>query len=70
MLMEAWPSISETIFELTFLERSSMAHVWPRSWKRTGWSFAALRSRPQERLRRFDGLMKVPASVAKMRPPG
>src|SRR5215207_5470837 len=34
MVMEAWPSISETTFALTPSLRRSVAHVWRRSWKR------------------------------------
>jgi hypothetical protein len=32
-VMVAWPSISWTIFGLTFFERSRIAHVWRRLWK-------------------------------------
>lgn len=64
MLMEACPSISETTLGLTALESSKVAQVWRRSWKRIGLSPALFRSGLKERLRKFDGLMIVPVSVA------
>jgi len=72
--MVACPSISETIFGLTFRDSKSVAQVWRRSWKRTPElrceSPARSRSRAKERLRRFEGLMMLPAAPAKMSPPG
>ena len=44
MAMVAWPSISETILGLTFLVRSSVAHVWRRSWNLISGNCARLRS--------------------------
>jgi hypothetical protein len=45
------------------LERSIVAQVCSRSWNRIGRSFADFRSGLSERLRRFEGLMRVPTSV-------
>src|SRR4051812_10991585 len=55
MVMEAWPSISETTFALTPSLKSSVAHVCRRSWKRRS-SRTPERSlmRLKERLRRFE----------------
>jgi hypothetical protein len=68
--MEACPSISETTLGLTSFESSSVAQVWRRSWKRIGGRPAFFRSGLKERLRKLEGLMIVPVSVAKMSPPG
>ena len=38
------PSISDTIFGFTLRVRSSVAHVWRRSWKRISGSPARFRS--------------------------
>lgn len=44
--------------------------MWRSSWKRIGGSPARLRSGLKDRLRRFEGLIMVPLSVANMSPPG
>src|SRR5215203_518406 len=71
MAIEEWPSISETILGLTLRERSSVAQVCRRSWKRVVEGRPAhLRSRAKERFLRLDGFMMPPTSLAKTRPPG
>ena len=67
MAMEACPSISETILGLTFLDRSSVAQVCRRSWKRMGSNPAFSRSGAKDRFLRLVGLTSVPPCVAKMR---
>jgi hypothetical protein len=68
--MEECPSIAEATLGLTSLLRSSVAQVWQRSWKRIGGRPAFFRSVLKERFLRFEGLMIVPVSVAKVSPPG
>lgn len=67
----ACPSISETTLGSTFLDSRSAAHACRRSWKRMSTGRPARsRTRANERLRRFEGLMIPPVSLAKTRPPG
>ncbi len=49
IVMLEWPSISETIFEFTLRERSSVAHLCLRSWKRTGGNLARFNSAAKDR---------------------
>lgn len=67
--MEECPSISETTLALMSFESSSVAQVWRRSWKRIGGRPAFFKSSLKERFLRFEGLIIVPVSVAKMSPP-
>jgi hypothetical protein len=69
-LMEKCPSISERTLGLTSFESSSVAQVWRRSWKRIGGRRDFVGSGLKERLRKLEGLMTVPVSVAKMSLPG
>ena len=50
--------------------KSRVAQVCLRSWNRIVLSPARISNGLEERLRRFEGLMIVPVSVAKTRPPG
>ena len=55
MVMEAWPSISETTFALTPSLKSSVVQVYLRSWRRKS-SRTPERAlmRLKEQLRRFE----------------
>ena len=55
MAMEECPIISETILGLTFLDRSSVAQVCRRSWKRMFGSSALSRSGLNEVLAKLGG---------------
>jgi hypothetical protein len=68
MAMLAWPRSSWTYFGWTLRPRSSVAHVWRRSWKRMRGRLARFSSAAKDRLRRFVGLMGVPTSLAKTSP--
>ena len=67
MAMVACPSISETILGLTFLARSSVAHVWRRSWKRIR-EPGLLEERREVSLPEVCGVYERSLWVAKMRP--
>lgn len=51
--IEGRPSISDTILGLTLWDRSSMAQVCRRSWKRISGSAEHLKSRAKERFLRL-----------------
>src|SRR5215212_4128922 len=69
MVMEAWPSISETTFTLTPSLRSRVAQVCLRSWKhRSSRTPEHSFMRLKERLRRFEGLNMEPVSFGKIGP--
>ena len=66
----ACPNNSWTRFGCTLRAKSRVAQVCLRSWNRIVLSPARFSTGLEERLRRFEGLMIVPVSVAKTRPPG
>jgi len=70
MAMVAWPSNSCKSLGWVPCESKRVAHVCRRSWKQMSVSPARLSRGLKERLRRLEGLMRVPPSVAKTRPPG
>jgi hypothetical protein len=58
--MEECPSISETILGFTLRERSSVAQVCLRSWKRISGSPARLSSSLKERFLRYAASQAAP----------